>query len=99
MALVKLKQKGQMTLPAEIRAALSLKEGDLLEVSVENGKVSLSPKMVVDRRAEAFGRMEEIGNRVRERLAAEGKTEDDLERMIEDAVREVRAGKRADQFL
>ncbi len=99
MALVKLKQKGQMTLPAEIRTALSLKEGDLLEVSVEDGKVSLSPKMVVDRRAEAFGRMEEIGDRVRERLAVEGKTEEDLERMIEDAVREVRAEKRAEQSL
>lgn len=97
MALVKLKQKGQMTLPAEIRAALSLKEGDLLEVSIEGGKVSLSPKIVVDRRTEAFRRMEEIGGRVRERLAAEGKTEDDLEQMIEDAVREARAEKQAEQ--
>jgi AbrB family looped-hinge helix DNA binding protein len=97
MALVKLKQKGQMTLPAEIRTALSLKEGDLLEINIENGKVSLSPKMVVDRRAEAFKRMEEIGDRVRERLAVEGKTEEDLEQMIENAVREVRAEKRAEQ--
>lgn len=38
MTLVKLKQKGQMTLPAELRRALSLKEGDLLEANVENGK-------------------------------------------------------------
>lgn len=97
MALVKLKQKGQMTLPAEIRSALSLKEGDLLEVSVEGGKVSLSPKMVVDRRSEAFERMEEIGDRVRERLVVEGKTEESLEQMIEDTVKEVRIGKRAVQ--
>jgi AbrB family looped-hinge helix DNA binding protein len=47
--LVKLKSKGQMTLPVEIRRELELEQGDLLDVEVTNGKIVLTPKAVVDK--------------------------------------------------
>lgn len=44
---VKLKDKGQLTLPAEIRRELELEQGDLLDVEIANGKIVLT-KAVVD---------------------------------------------------
>ena len=49
MALVKLLRGGQLTLPAEARRALKLKEGDYLEAEVVNGGVLLRPVAVVGR--------------------------------------------------
>ncbi len=95
MALIKLKQKGQMTLPAEIRAVLALKEGDLLEANIENGRVFLSPKAVVDRDRQAaverfFNRSRENAARVEAQLKTEGKTWEDLDTEITEEVRAVR---------
>ncbi len=95
VALIKLKQKGQMTLPAEIRSALALKEGDLLEANIENGRVFLRPKTVVDRDRQAaverfFTRTEENAAHVEAQLKAEGKTWDDLDAEIVEEVRVVR---------
>jgi AbrB family looped-hinge helix DNA binding protein len=36
-------RKGQITIPVEIRRALDLKEGDKVEVTLENGHARLSP--------------------------------------------------------
>jgi AbrB family looped-hinge helix DNA binding protein len=47
--LVKLKQKGQMTIPAEIRDQLQLRQGDLLEATTDGRSVILTPKALVDR--------------------------------------------------
>ncbi len=49
MSLVKVRQKGQVTLPQDVRDALRLEEGNLLEASVENHAIVLKPKVVVDR--------------------------------------------------
>ena len=49
MALAKVKQKGQVTIPAPIRERLALVEGDYLEVTVEDSRIVLTPKEVVDR--------------------------------------------------
>lgn len=92
MSLVKLKAKGQMTLPAKIRRQLELKQGDILSVELQGDNVVLMPKEVVDReRRAAFRRMAELGDHIREQLAKEGKTEEDLQRMIDETVEEVRA--------
>lgn len=90
MSLVKLKGKGQMTLPVEIREQLSLDEGDLLEANVEKGKIVLIPKTVVDRAA-AFARLDAIGKRAQKRWKAEGLTDEDIEKMIAETVEEVRS--------
>ena len=92
MSIVKLKQKGQTTLPAEIRRQLDLGVGDVLEAQVEDGRVVLIPKELVDRRREAaFERMEAVAARARARWEAEGKTEEEMDRLIEEEVEAVRA--------
>ena len=40
--LVKVTRRGQVTIPKSIREALEIKEGDLVEVSLEEGRVVLS---------------------------------------------------------
>lgn len=49
MTLVKLLRGGQMTLPAEARKALRLKEGDYLDAEIVGGTLRLRPVAVVDR--------------------------------------------------
>lgn len=49
MPLVKILRHGQITLPKEIRKTLGVKEGDLLEVGLENSRVFLQPKVLVDK--------------------------------------------------
>jgi len=49
MSLVKVKEKYQVTLPAEVRRKIGLSVGDLLEVEITGEKITLTPKSVVDR--------------------------------------------------
>jgi len=49
MALVAVKNKFQVVIPRKIRERIRLRVGDLLEASVERGKITFSPKAVVDR--------------------------------------------------
>jgi AbrB family looped-hinge helix DNA binding protein len=49
MPLVKLKPKGQMTIPAALRDRLRLRQGDLLEASTDGRAIILVPKAVIDR--------------------------------------------------
>lgn len=49
-ALVRVKEKYQVTLPAEMRAKARLAVGDLLEIGIErSGVITLTPKSLVDR--------------------------------------------------
>jgi len=47
MDVVVLREKGRITIPASIRKALGLSEGDQLQLSAEGGAVVLRPKRVV----------------------------------------------------
>lgn len=48
--LVKVVRNGQITLPAKLREAMNIKEGDYLEIEVEEqGKIVLKPKAMVDK--------------------------------------------------
>jgi AbrB family looped-hinge helix DNA binding protein len=49
MPLVRIKQKFQVTIPADIRDKLHLEEGGLLEATTEGGTIVLTPKAVVNR--------------------------------------------------
>jgi AbrB family looped-hinge helix DNA binding protein len=47
---LQIRSNGQITLPAAARRAANLKEGDLLEVVVEqDGSIRLIPKVAIDR--------------------------------------------------
>jgi AbrB family looped-hinge helix DNA binding protein len=47
--LVKIKTKYQVTLPTELRKRVGVQIGDLLEARIERGKITLTPKTVIDR--------------------------------------------------
>lgn len=49
MPVVKILRHGQITLPKEIRKILGVEEGDLLEVGLEDARVFLQPKILVDK--------------------------------------------------
>jgi AbrB family looped-hinge helix DNA binding protein len=49
MPLVKVKEKFQVTLPTEVREKVGVAVGDVLEAKVQGKKITLTPKVVVDR--------------------------------------------------
>ena len=49
MALVRVKDKFQITLPATLREQIKLAVGDVMEVKVEGTKIVLTPQAVVER--------------------------------------------------
>ena len=49
MPLVKVKHKAQITLPANLRKALAIEEGDYLNIEIDHNKVTLSPQTIMDK--------------------------------------------------
>lgn len=49
MPLVKVKEKYQVTLPTAVRQRAGVAVGDLLEAQVQGKKITLTPKVVIDR--------------------------------------------------
>jgi AbrB family looped-hinge helix DNA binding protein len=49
MPFVTVKKKYQVVIPAAVRRQLRVEVGDLLEAKAERGKISLTPKSVIDR--------------------------------------------------
>jgi AbrB family looped-hinge helix DNA binding protein len=47
--IVKVKGKYQVTLPSSVRDEAGVAIGDILEATVEKGKITLTPKSLVDR--------------------------------------------------
>jgi AbrB family looped-hinge helix DNA binding protein len=47
--LSKVTRHGQVTLPAAVRRALRIEEGDLIEVKVSGDDIILSPKKLIDK--------------------------------------------------
>jgi len=49
MPIVKVKNKYQVTLPASVRKQVKLEVGDVLEAEVKGGKITLTPKVIIER--------------------------------------------------
>jgi AbrB family looped-hinge helix DNA binding protein len=49
MPLVKMKEKGQITIPAAVREQIAAHKGDIFEVTVLDGNIVLTPQDVVAR--------------------------------------------------
>jgi len=62
MALVKVRSRAQITLPAEVRDELGIDEGDLLEARVEGNRIILEPQIVAPKFPEV--ELSEDGERV-----------------------------------
>ncbi len=50
MSLTKLKEKGQVTIPAAVRSRIGAKLGDVFEVEVAGGNIVLKPRDIVARK-------------------------------------------------
>lgn len=94
MPLTKLTRNGQVTLPAEARKALRLKEGDYLEAEVVNDVVQLRPVRVVDRAA-ADRRLDEIGRQVKWVGLGPEPSDDELLEMVDDDIHAMRTEEHA----
>ena len=89
MPLVKVKEKFQITLPAELRQALHLAVGDMLEATVEQDKIVLTPKAIVDRTA-AWDRVIAVLDRVHAQLPPSNKDPKEEEEEIAQMIKEYR---------
>jgi AbrB family looped-hinge helix DNA binding protein len=49
MSMTRIRSKGQITIPDDVRKAAGLNEGDLMEVSVEGETIVLRPTVAVPR--------------------------------------------------
>lgn len=49
MPLVKMKEKGQVTIPAAVREQIAAQTGDVFEVVVKDGAIVLMPREVISR--------------------------------------------------
>jgi AbrB family looped-hinge helix DNA binding protein len=45
----KIQHKGQVTIPTRLRNQAGLSKGDLVESSIQRGKIVITPKIVIDR--------------------------------------------------
>lgn len=53
MPYVKLKEKGQVTIPAAVRQQIAAHAGDIFEVAVSHGNIVLKPRDVVSRKGKS----------------------------------------------
>jgi AbrB family looped-hinge helix DNA binding protein len=49
MMVVVLREKSQITLPKEIVDSLKLKKGDYLDVTIEDGKIIITPVLIINK--------------------------------------------------
>ena len=47
--LLKLRKNAQITLPAGVRKSICLEDGDLLDCEVEDGRIVLTPKKLINK--------------------------------------------------
>lgn len=48
MTIIRMRSKGQLTLPGGLRRAARIREGDVLEAEVRDNEIVLRPKKLVD---------------------------------------------------
>src|SRR6266571_5607268 len=92
LPLVKVKEKFQITLPAELREALHLAVGDLLEATIQDNVIVLTPKVVVDR-AQAWAKIEHAMASVQDRAPNPQQSPQEREEEIAEIIKEYRQEK------
>jgi AbrB family looped-hinge helix DNA binding protein len=89
MALVKVRRAAQITLPAEVRDALRVSEGDYLEAELVEGGVLFRPVAIVSRE-QAWRDIEDAMASVRPTPEQAAKPLEEQEREIQEVVSEAR---------
>jgi AbrB family looped-hinge helix DNA binding protein len=90
MALVTIKDKFQVTLPAKLRIRIGVRVGDLMDATVHEDGILLRPKAVIDRNAVA----DELERMLRQTPVAPEDQGQPEERILEDAIADVAAVRR-----
>ena len=98
MALMRVRSAAQLTLPADVRKALNIKEGDYLEAEIVEGGVLLKPVAVVDRK-DAWRRIQASTARVRDLKSRRGEDPAAVELWIADRHGALDAGVRFEAGL
>jgi AbrB family looped-hinge helix DNA binding protein len=93
MTLVKVRRAAQITLPAEVRQKLKVKEGDYLDAEVVGSSLVLRPVAVRDREP-AWEELMEIVERPKWRGPGPEPSEDEVMEMV---VEEIHAMRREDE--
>jgi AbrB family looped-hinge helix DNA binding protein len=93
MTLMRVRRLAQLTLPAEVRRALNVQEGDFLEATIVKEGVLLKPVAVVERER-AWQRIAEIKSRVRDLMPDPSKSDTEAEEEIAEMVKEHRRSKK-----
>src|SRR5438128_6993926 len=86
--LVKVKEKFQVTIPTALREALHLVVGDVLEATVEQDKIVLKPKAVVDRSAawdRLFTVMDQVHAKQPHSTQSPQEEEEEIARLVKEA--------------
>ena len=96
MPLVKVKEKFQITLPVELREALHLAVGDLLEATIEDNVIVLKPKVVLDRE-QAWAKIERAMASVEDRAPNPRQSPQEQEEEIAAIIKEYRKDKHAER--
>jgi AbrB family looped-hinge helix DNA binding protein len=89
MTIIRIRERAQITLPAEVRKALKVGQGDYLEAEVVEGGLMLKPIALVDRKA-AKARLKELLRGSRYVGPGPEPSEDDVEEEAVQAVKETR---------
>ena len=90
--LVRVQEKGQVTLPAALRKRLGLKKGDLVAVTPTDGGMLIKPVEVKEQKGSPWLReLYEYFAPVRAEAIEKGYTEEEINAAIDDALRDVRA--------
>jgi AbrB family looped-hinge helix DNA binding protein len=93
MALMRVRRMAQLTLPAEVRRALNVQEGDFLEATIVKEGVLLKPVAVVERER-AWERIADLKSRVRVLKPDPNKSDTEAEEEIAEMVKEFRRAKK-----
>jgi len=89
LPLVRVKEKFQVTIPTELREALHLAVGDILEATIEHETIVLKPKAVVDR-TEAWNSVIDVMERVHAKQRPSSKDPKEQEEEIAREIQEYR---------
>lgn len=84
---------GQITIPKEFREALKLEPDDLLSITLDNGRLDITPMTATpsNRGSAWFKKLYDLYAPAREALAASGLTDEEINAEIDAALREVRS--------